>query len=273
MQELLQYLLLNDSEKLRQTNSHQLGQLLLSLSRMVQPSGSWPLMRAVLEHATSLLKQQLEPQQPQQLQQAPQQQQLETSAVEASPSADTSSSNPRQLYRAGVGKEWDRWVGDRRERWSGEAARRPRQQRERSPEEQKTWEQRQQGIAVATVNSTALIALLLDRCNTFSPEYFRLQYQWIEDGEKLPLLYPNAACQLWAALKGHWAKFEARTAANAASGAAAGKDGAAGAAGVEGVSAEGAADPAGECCCLGFARGLSGSCQGFSRFLPGHCQD
>jgi hypothetical protein len=262
MQELLQYLLLNDSEKLRQTNSHQLGQLLLSLSRMVQPSGSWPLMRAVLDHATNLLKQQLEPQQ--QPQQAPQQQQLESSAaVESSPSAESSSSNPRQMHRAGVGKEWDRWVGDRRDRWSGEAARRPKQQRERTANEQKSWEQRQQGIAVATANSTALIALLLDRCNTFSPEYFRLQYQWIEDGGKLPLLYPNAVCQLWAALKGHWAKFEARTAANAASGAAAGEDAAG--AGAEGVLSEGAADPAGEGCCLGLFQSWA---RDFARALP-----
>jgi hypothetical protein len=72
-----------------------------------------------------------------------------------------------------------------------------------------------------TVNATALTALLLDRSNSYSPEYYRLLYQWLEGKDRLSVLYPNSAVQLWCALKGHWAKFEARTSANSPSAAAA----------------------------------------------------
>jgi hypothetical protein len=195
MHELLQSLLLNDSEKLHRTTSMQLGQLLLSLTRMVQPQGQWPLMRAVLGHATGLLKQQLH--------QSPA---LEQQQQEPADAADGSSSQPAEQQQQQQAQEE---VG-------ASAGPPPRR-----------WERDPHKVAVDTVNATALIALLLDKSNTFSPEYLRLLYQWLEDPDRLALLYPNAAVQLWTTLKGQWAKFEARTSANSASAEGAAADAAA----------------------------------------------
>lgn len=191
MHELLQSLLLNSSEKLHQTTSTQLGQLLLSLTRMVQPQGQWPLMRAVLGHATGLLKQQLE----QPLVASQQQQEL---AGDGSSGSGSSQPAEQQQPPQDVDSSAGAYSKDRRRR---------------QPDPHK--------VLVDEVNATALIALLLDRSNTFSPEYLRQLYQWLEDRDRLALLYPNAATQLWTTLKGHWAKFQARNSFNSASAAAA----------------------------------------------------
>ena len=195
LQELLQILMSDGSAKLQQTNSASLSQLLVSLSKLVQPQPHWPIMKAVLEHATSLLQSQLGG--------AGQQQQYQSPLVDSGAEHDGGSS-----IRAG-----------------GAPVRVSRGAREWGQAKQQAQQQaaavKQAKHRVAAANSTALIAVLLDKANTFSPEYLRLLYQWLEQPDTLACLYPNSVLQLWQAVKGQWAKFEARTSANAGAAVAA----------------------------------------------------
>lgn len=229
LQELLQTLMSNGSQKLQETSASQLGQLLLALCKLVQPQGHWPIMQAVVAHTTQLLRQQMAPEDEQQAMQQQQQQGADSG----------SSSNSR----------WSRNDGPRVYDPNHPSL------ANRSPEYkqamQHAWEQAQarklNQRVIAEVNSIALLAVLLDRSNSFTPEYLRLLYQWLEDRDRLACLYPNAAMQLWSAVKGQWAKFEARTAANSVAakqpdaGAAAAADGDNAAAASEAAAAAAAA--------------------------------
>jgi hypothetical protein len=238
LHELLQSLLLNNAEKLQQCNSHHLAQLLLSLSKLVQPQANWPLMKAVLQHATTLLTPEMLPghrQQQQQLGTPGSRQGSRDTAVSPSSSSssvdggaapaaagegDASSSSPGSRHACE-----DRYVSPtgwyaREDRYVSPTGRYARKQY--TPLSKESAEQqaaKQHRDLASHVNSTALTALLLDKANTYSPPYLRLLYQWLEDADRLSVLYPNAATQLWAALKSQFAKFEARNAANSASAA------------------------------------------------------
>jgi len=223
---MLQHLMADGNSKLQEANSNHLAQLLLALSRLVQPQGHWPVMKAILARATELMQRQVEAglAKQQERQQEEEEQQLQAAqcgsssssssvidlqeAIQAAPQASTSSSSSGGSTRP---KDAPVRVS------SDSEARRLAVQRA----QQQAHALRLGRGMVAAVNSTALTAVLLDKANSHSPEYLRVLYQWLEDSDRLACLYPNAAVQLWSTVKSQWAKFEARTAANSASAAAA----------------------------------------------------
>lgn len=217
LQEMLQILMADGGAKLHETNATSLSQLLLALSRLVQPQGHWPIMQAVLQHATTLLQAQISADQrrQEQLQNNPQQQ--PGAGADSSSSsiggADNGTGGQQELTsRRGRKNKYEPVKVSSDGAGRSKAAERAHQQAAAMNHARGT---------VTAVNSMALTAVLLDKANTFSPEYLRLLYQWLEDRSRLACLYPNAAVQLWLALKGQWAKFEARTSANAGAAVAA----------------------------------------------------
>jgi hypothetical protein len=244
LHELLQAMLLNNAEKLQQCNAHQLAQLLLSLSKLVQPQANWPLMKAVLQHATTLLTPEMQPNQQQQQQGqqlgAPGSSQGSSDTAVPPSSSSSSSSTEGQAAPAAA---WKGAAAASTASSSQPGLRPPREDRYVSPTGRYAREQYKPHFKELTaaqvaakerkdlgsyVNSTALTALLLDRANTYSPQYLRLLYQWLENTDRLSVLYPNAASQFWTAMKSQWSKFEARNSANSATAAGSSEAGEAG---------------------------------------------